>query len=305
MSRGWAKASACRLQITLSCAFLCHIVSLQYLSRSTLHRLAAWSPLSSFLVILWSPSGDTRGTSVVFEAVDMPCPGPFHFFYSVDYIYDFCPLPDPDVGLSTFVCDVEHTSFHFGLGGRKFVLCLFCQCPGFCTTCHSWQHTGVVHLSLQTDGKVAFEDVPVFGVCCPACHDSSLYLLLYTVPWTFSISTVFTFIGVLSTTITFVFAMFILRPIRLLSSDSSCSICCSSCGVPVHRNMSSAKRRLERNSPSIFTPLFSQLNLLNMLSSVAVNSLGEMVFPCLTPLLILIFSLSLCIYVLSLSCPYI
>ena len=40
MSRGWAKASACRLQITLSCAFFCHIVSLQYLSRSSLHRLA-------------------------------------------------------------------------------------------------------------------------------------------------------------------------------------------------------------------------------------------------------------------------
>ena len=98
----------------------------------------------------------------------------------------------------------------------------------------------------------------------------------------------------LSTTITFVFAMFILRPIRLLSSDSSCSICCSYCDVSVHRNMSSAKRRLERNYPSIFTPLCSQFNLLNMLSNVAVNSLGEMVSPCLTPLLILIFSLSLC-----------
>ena len=98
----------------------------------------------------------------------------------------------------------------------------------------------------------------------------------------------------LSSTITFVFAMFILRPIRLLSSDSSCRICCSSCGVSVHKNISSAKRRLVRNSPSIFTPLFSQFNLLNMLSSVAVNRLGEMVSPCLTPLLILIFSLSLC-----------
>ena len=40
MSHGWAKASACCLQTTLSCAFLCHIVSLQYLSRSSLHRLA-------------------------------------------------------------------------------------------------------------------------------------------------------------------------------------------------------------------------------------------------------------------------
>ena len=59
--------------------------------------------------------------------------------------------------------------------------------------------------------------------------------------------------------------MFILRPICLLSLDSSCSICCSYCGVSVHRNMSSAKRRLERNSPSIFTPLFSQFNLLNAL----------------------------------------
>ena len=98
----------------------------------------------------------------------------------------------------------------------------------------------------------------------------------------------------LSTTITFVFAMFILRPIRPLSSDSSCSICCSSCGVSVHMNMPSAKRRLERNYPSTFKPLFSQLNLLNMISSVAVNRLGETVSPCLTPFLILIISLSLC-----------
>ena len=45
----------------------------------------------------------------------MPCPGPFHCSHFVDYIYDFCPLPDPDVGLSILVCDVEHTSFHFGL----------------------------------------------------------------------------------------------------------------------------------------------------------------------------------------------
>ena len=91
-----------------------------------------WSPLSSFLVI-WSPSGDARGPSVVFEAVNMPCPGPFHFSHSVDYIYEVCPLSDPDVGPSIFVCDVEHTSFHFGLCGRKFVLCLFGQCPGLCT----------------------------------------------------------------------------------------------------------------------------------------------------------------------------
>ena len=108
----------------------------------------------------------------------MPCPRPFHFSRIADYIYDFCLLPDPDVGLSVLVCDVEHTSFHFGLCGRKIVLCLFGQCPGLCTIGHSWQHTGVVHLSLQADGKVAFEDIPVFGVCRPACHDYSLYLFV-------------------------------------------------------------------------------------------------------------------------------
>ena len=137
-----------------------------------------WSPLSSFLVV-WFPSGDTRCPSVVFEAVDMPCPGSFNFSHSVDYIYEFCPLPDPDVGPSIFVCDVEHTSFHFGLCGRKFVLCLFGQCPGLCTICHSWQHTGVVHLlSLQADGKVAFEDIPVFGVCRPACAASTSHAVI-------------------------------------------------------------------------------------------------------------------------------
>ena len=63
----------------------------------------------------------------------------------------------------------------------------------------------------------------------------------------------------------------------------------------MHRN-AAVKRRLESYSPSIFTPLFSQFNLLNMLSNVAVavNSLDEMVSPCLTPLLIPISSLSLC-----------
>ena len=44
--------------------------------------------------------------------------------------------------------------------------------------CHSWQHTGVVHLSLLADGKVAFEDILVFSVRRPACRDSSLYLFV-------------------------------------------------------------------------------------------------------------------------------
>ena len=115
--------------VILSYAVLCQIVSLQYLSRSSLHRLAG---LPCRLFLSYSLQVVTREVhrSGVFEAVDVPCPGPFHFSHSVDYIYDFCLLPDPNVGLSIFVCDVEHTSLHFGLCSRKFVLCLFGQCPG-------------------------------------------------------------------------------------------------------------------------------------------------------------------------------
>ena len=36
----WAKASPCRLHVSLYCAVLCQIVSLKCLSRSSLHRLA-------------------------------------------------------------------------------------------------------------------------------------------------------------------------------------------------------------------------------------------------------------------------
>ena len=36
------------------------------------------------------------------------CPAQDDFILShiADYIYDFCPLPDPDVGPSVLVCDV-------------------------------------------------------------------------------------------------------------------------------------------------------------------------------------------------------
>ena len=47
-----------------------------------------WSPLSYFIVI-WSPCGDTRGPSIVFEAVDVLYPGQLHFSH----------ISDPDVGM--------------------------------------------------------------------------------------------------------------------------------------------------------------------------------------------------------------
>ena len=59
------------------------IVLLQYLSRSSLRRLDGLR-FRRFLS-LWSPSGDSRGQSVVFKTVDMPCPEPFHCFHIADY----------------------------------------------------------------------------------------------------------------------------------------------------------------------------------------------------------------------------
>ena len=172
MSRGWAKASACRLQVSLSCAFLCHIVPLQYLSRSSLHRLAGL-PCRLFL---------SYGLQVVTREVHrsslrrLICPAQDHFIFLTVLIISM-----------TFVLSLTQMLVFLSLYVMLSILLsilvcaaasLFRQCPGICTICHSWQHTGVVHLSLQADGKVAFEDILVFGVCRPACHDSSLYFFV-------------------------------------------------------------------------------------------------------------------------------
>ena len=138
MSRGWAKASACRHQVALSCAVPCQIVSLQYLFRSSLRRLAGL-PCRLFL---------SHGLQVVTREIHrsslrrLICPAQDHLICLTVLIISMTvvlSLTQTLVFLS--ICDVEHTSFHFGLCGSKFVLCLFGQCPGLCTICHSWQHT--------------------------------------------------------------------------------------------------------------------------------------------------------------------
>ena len=62
-----------------------------------------WSS-SSFLVIL-SPNGDTRCPS---SSRQLICPA--FFSHIADYVYDFYPISNSDVGHSVLVCDVEHTS---------------------------------------------------------------------------------------------------------------------------------------------------------------------------------------------------
>ena len=109
-----------------------------------------------------------------------------------------------------------------------------------------------------------------------------------------SIWVLLTYIRVSFSIIIFVFDLFIFTPWISLSPASSCNICYSSCGVLAHMSMSSAKRRWLRYSPSILKPLVAQVSRRNMLSSAAVNSLGDMVSPCRTPFLMLILLLSLC-----------
>ena len=60
------------------CTVLCHVASLQVVSPPL-----GWSPLSYFLVV-WSPSGDMRGPSVVFDAIDTPCPGQYNCSHIAD-----------------------------------------------------------------------------------------------------------------------------------------------------------------------------------------------------------------------------
>ena len=144
-------------------------MSLQYLSRSSLHGLAGL-PCRLFL---------SYGLQVVTREVHrsslkrLICRAQDHFIFSR-------PLPDPDAGISILVSNAKHTSFHFGLCGRKFVLCLLGQCPCLCTICHSWQHTGVVGytclfrqlatLLLKISRCLAYAAQPAMILHCTSFH---------------------------------------------------------------------------------------------------------------------------------------
>ena len=93
----------------LSTPHLCplQVVSLPYLPMSSLHRLAGL-PCRLFLWYGQSPSGNTRGPLVAFEAVNVPCSGPLQFSHFADYVYDLRPIPEPDLDISIIACDVEH-----------------------------------------------------------------------------------------------------------------------------------------------------------------------------------------------------
>ena len=82
-----------------------------------------WSPLSSFLV-MWPPSGDMRGPSVVFEEVDVHCTGPLIFCHIANHVYVYICLPDPDVGPADLVCDVEQSRMDRTIYSKVSNVCL-------------------------------------------------------------------------------------------------------------------------------------------------------------------------------------
>ena len=133
----------CLVLFTLSCAVLCHIMSLQYLSRSSLHRLAGL-PCRLFL---------SYGLQVVTREVHrlslrrLICPAQDHFIFLKVYIISMTfvlSLTQMLALLSLFV----HTAFSILLSilvcaaasllRACLVTRLFGQCPGLRNICHSF-----------------------------------------------------------------------------------------------------------------------------------------------------------------------
>ena len=160
MSRGWAKASACRLQITLSCAVLCHIVSLQYLSRSSLHRLVG---LPCRLLLSYGIQVVTREVHRL-SLRRLICPAQNHFIFLTVYIvYNL---------YMTFVISLTQMLVLLSLYVMlsiflSILVCaaasLFCACLVSFQVSAPYVTAGVVHLPLQADGKVAIEDISLLG----------------------------------------------------------------------------------------------------------------------------------------------
>ena len=105
---------------------LCQIVSRQYSSRSSIHRMAGLychSLLSYGLQMMTRQVHRSSLTRVMTSAHDY-----FIFFTHLNCLRLVSSLC-PGVVICVIACDVENTSFHFGICGRKFVLCLFGECP--------------------------------------------------------------------------------------------------------------------------------------------------------------------------------
>ena len=121
-----------------------------------------WSPLSYFLFGLQVVTLEVHRWSLR----RLICPAHDHFICLTVLIISMTfvlSLTQMLVSLSLYVMLSILLSILICAAASLFCACLFGQCPGLCIICHSWQHTGVVHLSLQADGNVAFEDGPMIA----------------------------------------------------------------------------------------------------------------------------------------------
>ena len=161
------------IQVSLSWAVLCQIVSFQFLSRSSLHRLAGLPCLFGERVSKWwkaRSNGRLWGGWCTIATTS--------FSRIADYVYDFCPLPGTEVGPFVFVCDVEHTYFHFGLCGRKFVVCFPGSAPyiiaGSTQELYTCLFRQMSMLLLKISRSFAY-------AAQPAMHDASLNLCILVI----------------------------------------------------------------------------------------------------------------------------
>ena len=108
---------------------------------------------------------------------NMPCPGPFNFYFIADYIHAFCHLSLTQM--------LVFLSLYVMLSMRVSILIcattsLFCACFVSGQVSAQYAISGSTHaLYMCVFRQMAMLlFIPVFGVCCPACHDSSLYIFL-------------------------------------------------------------------------------------------------------------------------------
>ena len=141
-------ATACRLQVSLSCAVLCDIVSLQYLSWSSLRRLAG---LHCRLFL-------SHGLQVVTREVHrsslmrLVCPAQEHFICLILLIIYIWLVSSPwPRGLSNYLCIWCWVYFFPFWFVRPQVCSVLVWSVSSASKCHSWQYTWVIHMSLQAD----------------------------------------------------------------------------------------------------------------------------------------------------------
>ena len=173
MSCGWAKAAPCRLQVSLSCAALCQIVLLQYLSRSCPHRLAG---LPNRIFLSYGFQLVTREVRRSFLR-RLICPAEDHFICRTLLIISmtFDPsLTQMLVFLSLYVMLSILLSILVCAAAS-----LLCVCLVSVQVSAPYVIAGRTHeLYTRLFRQCLFLNIPVFGACRPACHDSSLCLFV-------------------------------------------------------------------------------------------------------------------------------